>query len=244
MTSPSFYCFPDISRKEVRAPSPAGRARPAFQRLTPGPRADGARPRPFPGLKGTAPQARAEDLEQAAYCRGFSDGEKKGSEQGERDGREAARKELEPVLQSLRQMLAELECYRGRESRKLEKELVDLVLAVARTVVGQEVAAHPDAIARVLREAVERLEHAGTLTIRVNPADLERLPDLPSQVLSGLVEPGRVRFEPDAGIGVGGCFIESEAGGIDARVEQRFRVVEEALRAAGRPDAEPSGAAE
>lgn len=245
MTSPSFYCFPDISRKEGRAPNPAPRHQPVFKRVTPGPRPDGARLQPFGGISngrtGTAPPVPPEELEQAAFCRGFSDGEKKGYEQGERDGRETALKELEPVLLNLRQVVAELESFHRRESRKLEKRLVELALAVARTVVGQEVTVRPDIVTHLLQEAIGRIEHAGAITIRMNPTDWQRLSEAPSQVLTGWAEPGRVRFEPDAGISVGGCFIESEAGDVDARVEQRFRVVEEAFRAAARSDAETPG---
>jgi len=248
MASSSFYCFPDISRKEGRRASPSERVQPAFQRLALGPRTGGSRARPFGSpdhfRSETAARVRAEDVEQAAFCRGFSDGERKGYEQGERDGREAALKQIEPVLQSLRQMLSELESLRRREVRTIEKEGVELALAVARKVVGQEIAAHPEAVAHLLRDAVRRLEHAGTLTIRMNPADLERLADVPSQLLKDLAEPGRVRFEADASLSAGGCFIESEAGDVDARVEQRFRIVEEALRAEGRTDADGQGTQE
>jgi flagellar assembly protein FliH len=202
--------------------------------------------RPFGGAatgrSAAALHAHAEDLEQAAFCRGFSDGEKKGYEQGERDGRDAALKQLEPLLQSLRQILAELESFRQRESRNLEQELVELALAIARKVVGREVTVRPDTVAQLMHDAIGHLEHAGPLTIRLNPADLERLSDGSLQVLKGLTEPGRVRFEADASLSVGGCFIQSEAGDMDARIEQRLRVVEEAFQAAGRLDADGPGA--
>jgi flagellar biosynthesis/type III secretory pathway protein FliH len=50
-----------------------------------------------------------------------------------------------------------------------------------------------------------------------------------------------VRFEADDHIRAGGCLIESDRGDVDARIEQRFRVVEEAFRAqwGGEPDATP-----
>jgi flagellar assembly protein FliH len=184
----------------------------------------------------TPSRASAEDAEQAAFCRGFSDGERKGYEQGESDGREAALKQIESVLQALRLLLTELEALRRREVRHLEKEAVELALAVARKVAGQEIAARPEGVASLVRDGIRRLEHAGALMIRMNPADLERLSDVPSQLLDGLADPGRVRFEADASISAGGCFIESDAGAVDARVERRFQIVEEALRAEGRAD--------
>ena len=246
MTLSSFYCFPNISRKEGPAAAPAARSQPGFQRLAPGPRSDGSQFRPLGGIAngrlGAAPHVHAEDLEQAAFCRGFSDGEKKGYEQGERDGRDATMKQIVPVLQSLRQILAELESFRRRESQNLEKELVELALAVARKIVGREVEVRPDTVAHLLHEAIGHLAHAGTLTIRLNPADLERLSDVSSQVLNGLTDPGRVRFETDASLSVGDCFIESEAGEMDVRLDQRLRVVEEAFQAARRLEADDPGA--
>jgi len=248
MTVPSFYCFPDISRKEGRGAIPAERAQPVFQRLAPGSPAGAScspSPRRIEGAwSGKTPRASVEDVEQAAYCRGFSDGEKAGYEQGERAGGEAAQKQLEPVLKSLRQLFAELESLRRRETRDFERDLVELALAVARKVVGQEVAVRPEAVAHLIRDALGRLEHAGALTIRMNPDDLERLADVQPQLVKGLSDPERVRFKADASLSAGGCFIESEAGDIDARVEQRFHLVEEALQAEGRMRAdsqEPCG---
>jgi flagellar assembly protein FliH len=182
------------------------------------------------GRPGTLRHVPLEEVEQAAYCRGFADGERNGYEQGERAGNEAARKELASLLQGLKHLLQELEGLRRREARGFEKELVELALAVARKVVGREVAAQPEGVAHLLRDALGRIEHAGPLTIRMNPSDLELLAGEQAQVLEGLADPGRVRFEADASLSAGGCVIESDAGDIDARVEQRFHIVEEALR--------------
>ena len=245
MASSPFYCFPDISRRESRGASLPERVPPAIQRLALGHRSAGPRSQRLASLDPlraeTPARTSVEDAEQAAFCRGFSDGERKGYAQGESDGRAAALKQTEPVLQALRQLLTELEALRRREARHLEKEAVELALAVARKVVGQEIAARPEDVASLVRDGIRRLEHAGVLTIRMNPADLERMSDVPSQLLDGLADPGRVRFEADASISAGGCFIESEAGAVDARVERRFQVVQEALRAEARADAGDEG---
>jgi flagellar assembly protein FliH len=246
MTAPSFYCFPELARKEAPGAPALERARPAFQRLAPGAPAGGACLRSSSGggplaRPGKLRRAHDEDLEQAAYCRGYADGEKNGYEQGELAGSEAARKQLEPVLQSLQHGLAELESLRRREARAFEKELVELALGAARKIVGQEVAARPEVVAELLRDALQRIEHPGPLTIRMNPGDLERLADGHVQMLNGLGDSGRMRFEPDDSLSPGGCVIESEAGNIDARVEQRFCIVEDALMESGRLDAEVRG---
>jgi flagellar assembly protein FliH len=171
------------------------------------------------------------DLEQEAYCRGFSDGEKNGFAQGERAAADAAKSRLEPLLEGLRHVLAELESLQRRACHDLENELVHLALGVARKIVGREVQVNAETVAGIVRDALSRVEHAEQITIRMNPADLECLVELKPRILDGLADAGRARFEADASISSGGCRIESDSGDIDARTEQRFKIVEDAFRA-------------
>lgn len=227
-TDPPGYCFPDISangaeRCSARIASPSH-----FRRMPPGAcDADGRR-----GKYRTArssEQARV-DLEQEAYCRGFSDGEKSGFAQGERAATDAARGRLDLLLESLRHLLAELEGLQRSACRDLEKELVHLAIGVARKIVGREVQANAETVAGIVREALSRVEHAERITIRMNPGDLDGLAELKPGILDSLADPGRVHFEADGSISSGGCRIESDSGDIDARLEQRFKVVEDAFR--------------
>ena len=55
--------------------------------------------------------------------------------------------------------------------------------------------------------------------------------------LSGVCENGSGL----ASITSGGCRVESDSGDIDARLEQRFKVVEEAFQAEWNKDAAPQG---
>jgi flagellar assembly protein FliH len=171
------------------------------------------------------------DVEQDAYCRGFSDGEKSGFDRGERAGQEAAAERLEGLLNSLAQQLSELAHLQCRACRDLEKEMVRLALDVARKVVGREVQIDVETVAGVVREAVNRVEHAENITIRMNPADLQRLAERRPRLAAELAEAGRVRFEADASVSCGGCRVESDSGDIDARLEQRFKIVEAAFEA-------------
>jgi flagellar biosynthesis/type III secretory pathway protein FliH len=235
----SGYCFPKIAgtaaeRCEGREASP-----PAFRRLSPGAPAAACRLSKPRGAR-SQEQARV-DLEQDAYCRGFSDGEKSGFEQGERAGLEAAAGRMEGLLKSLEQMLSDLENLQRRACHDLEKEMVRLALEVARKVVGREVQTDVETVAGIVRDAVNRVEHAEHITIRMNPEDMQRLVELNPRRLDALAEAGRTRFEADASITSGGCRVESDSGDIDARLEQRFKIVEEAFQAEWNKDAAPQG---
>lgn len=181
------------------------------------------------------------DLEQDAYCRGFSDGEKSGFEQGERAGLDAAAGRLDGLVKGLEQLLSDLEHLHRRACHDLENEMVRLALEVARKVVGREVRTDVETVAGIVRDAVNRVEHAEQITIRMNPADMQRLAELKPRLLDELAEAGRTRFEADASIASGGCRVESDSGDIDARLEQRFKVVEEAFQAEWNKDAAPQG---
>jgi flagellar assembly protein FliH len=197
--------------------------------MAPGVTAAGLRPGKPGGAR--SPWSARVDVEQDAYCRGFSDGEKSGFDRGERAGQEAAAERLDGLLKSLAQQLSDLAHLQRRACRDLENEMVRLALDVARKVVGREVQIDVETVAGIVREAVNRVEHAENITIRMNPADLQRLAEQRPRLAGELAEAGRVRFEADASISCGGCRVESDSGDIDARLEQRFKIVEAAFDA-------------
>jgi flagellar assembly protein FliH len=182
------------------------------------------------GRLGKGKPATLEEIEQNAYCRGFADGEAKGLEQGMRAGTEAAENQLSPLLDSLRQAIAEMNALRRRTCTSLEAELVQLALGVARKIVGREVDTNPDRIAYIIRLALSRVENATHITIRLNPSDLKRLDAIRPQLLAGLTKATRADFQADASLSPGDCWIESDLGDVDARVETQLQVVADAFR--------------
>jgi flagellar assembly protein FliH len=217
------YCFPDISGE----PECARDETPVFRRVAPGAETGRASAR-----GGRRREQTRVDLEQEFYCKGLADGERSGLEQGERTGTENALRQIDTLLESLRRTAAEMERMHAEAARTHEWELVQLALAVAGKIVEREVRMDPDAVAAIVQSALGRIEHAESITIRMNPADAERLNGVRARMLATLSGGGTgVRFEADDRIRAGGCLIESDRGDVDARIEQRFRVVEEAFRA-------------
>jgi len=216
------YLFPELSRQKSDRALAAANPKPGFRRTGLG---------SLPGACGESEIGLpVQDAEQQAYCRGFGDGERKGHELGEQAGLESAMQKLESLLTGGHKLLCELGELHRQTCRDVEADLVQLALAVARKIVGRDVSLGPDAVTRIIREALTRVEHAGRITIKLNPADLELLADIKPQLLSGLPEAGRAVFEADEGIARGGCLIETDEGEVDARIERQFQVVEEAFR--------------
>jgi len=217
------YLFPELLRKKSDRALAAANLKPGFRRTGLG---------SLPGACGDSETGLpVQDAEQKAYCRGFGDGERKGHELGEQAGLECAMQKLESLLTGGHKLIGELGDLHRQTCRDVEAELVQLALAVARKVVGREVSLGPEVVTRIIRQALGRVEHAGRITVKLNPADLELLADIKPQLLKGMPEAGRAAFEADKGIARGGCLIETDGGEIDARIERQFQVVEEAFRA-------------
>ena len=109
----------------------------------------------------------------------------------------------------------------------LEKEVVELALAIARKVVCREVKTNQDVVVCVAKEALSRVEAPGEIIIRLNPSDLQFIKQTKYQISTLLEHVDKVTFESEDSISSGGCVIETNMGEIDARIEKQLHVVEE-----------------
>lgn len=104
--------------------------------------------------------------------------------------------------------------------------LADAATALARQVVRGELAAHPQQVAMVAREALETLLlSARHVTVRVHPDDQPLVAQGAQEVLAAR----GARLLADAGVTRGGCIVESDIGIIDASIESRWRRAAAAL---------------
>jgi len=165
----------------------------------------------------------AEEIERQAYEKGFA--------KGETEGRLTAQQQAAPLHHALETTLAELDGIRDRIRRQIEREVVELALHVARKVVHHELATSKDAILCVVKDAIDQLDDPGKIAIRLNPEDLKRIQASGDRLKSVMDNLDSIQFEEDAGIDCGGCYIQTEFGEIDARIEEQIHAVEEAFRA-------------
>jgi type III secretion protein L len=112
------------------------------------------------------------------------------------------------------------------------RELVSLALALARKVLGDELAARESAVAdlaaRALGEARERRE----VVLRVNPGDAPAIRDVEGR-LAAILARAPLAVREDAAVPRGAVVVDTEAGrldgGIEAQLEHLGRALAEAL---------------
>ena len=171
-------------------------------------------------------------LNEQAYQRGFIDGREKGMLDAENQWHALSEKKIEPVLISLQEGLFQLKNIRKETYQEIEKEVVELALAIARQVICQEVALNPDIVVCVAREALAKVEDPGRVKIKMSPSDLKFIKETRSQLNEIIENIDNVTLEAEENIQIGGCIIETDLGEIDARIERQLQAVEESFRTA------------
>ena len=163
-----------------------------------------------------------EEIKIRAFQKGFTEGEKAGFEAGT--------KRVHPLMNSFGQGLEQLENLRREILQKVEKEVAQLALSIAKKIVCHEVKTTEETVVCVAREALGRVENPGKIKIKLNPADLQFIQDTKSHLSHYLHNVENIRFEAEDSIQSGGCLIETDMGDVDARIEKQFQAIEESFQ--------------
>lgn len=119
------------------------------------------------------------------------------------------------VLQSLDAELRQLE-------QNAAASVARVAIALARQVVRSELTTHPALVAQVAQEAVATVMHgARQITVKLNPDDHALVAQGCAEVLTA----SGARLLAEAGVARGGCLVDTEAGGVDARIATRWAAV-------------------
>lgn len=149
---------------------------------------------------------------------GFKQGYAEGSEQGYQDKVDSLREqvtEFNRLLEALAAPFASLD-------EKIERELVDLSIGIARQLVRREIKVDPGQIVAVVREAVGALPLASQkITLTMHPEDAELIRS--ALVLEDMSPAWKILEDPL--LTRGGCLVESGASHVDATVEHRLAAI-------------------
>ena len=178
-----------------------------------------------PGPTETPEEKKGPSIDQIkanAFQQGFTEGEKVGFEAGI--------KRVDPLINSFNQGLEQLKNIRREIHQKIEKEVAQLALSIAKKIVCHEVKTTEETVVCVAREALSRVENPGKIKVKLNPADLQFIQDTKFQLSHFLDDVESIRFEAEDSIQSGGCLIETDMGDIDARIEKQLQAIEESFQ--------------
>lgn len=129
-------------------------------------------------------------------------------------------------------LLLELAQQQNALLARTEREATQAVLLVAAELLGATLHSQPEQILQLLTPHLTRMRRARQIVLHLHPDDSAWLHDH-TQALRDLCRrhgiEGEITLQHDPKITRGGCLLESNLGGLDARIETRLELLARAL---------------
>lgn len=151
-----------------------------------------------------------------------------GYERGVADGRNAAQLDMEDMLSTMRGLIEMALVERHKIVEGAQAEIVRLATVIAERIVHQRVEADDQVVIEMTRAAIARLVNRETVTVRVNPADIETMRENRERIMS-MNDVDHLRLIEDQRVDRGGVVLETESGTIDSKISTQLREVRRLL---------------
>ena len=172
----------------------------------------------FPGKTSVADQAHG--LAREAQAREL--GKQEGLTEARKNFAEQLERERETIAAALTQFTRERAAY----YEKVEAEVVQLALSIARKILYREAQIDPLLLAGIVRVALEKIEGATGVTLRVHPQNAAGW----KQFLSAHMAPAALpAIVEDAALAADRCIIETSMGATELGVEVQLKEIERGL---------------
>jgi type III secretion protein L len=113
--------------------------------------------------------------------------------------------------------------------KTIEKKVLSIALSAVKKIVGQELKLNPDVILDIVKQAMRPVLEHKKIKIYVNKLDLEILEKEKQNIKDLLDNSQSLSISERDDIERGGCIIETEAGIINAKLENQYRALEAAF---------------
>lgn len=196
------------------------------------------RSEPSPAIPEHEPLYTIEQVQQevqAAYDRGFS------------EGQEVASAVLETELRSLTErvrnldaMMLELQRQYAEAIAQIDRTALDLAVTIARAILGYEAQRSIECVLVQARAALAQYHGKDAVTIRLHPTSLEALKDAGNSLVTNSSSPA-ITLVPDPTVEPGGCILETALGTFDAQLRTQLEnarrmLAEQLLQPSPSPD--------
>jgi flagellar assembly protein FliH len=181
---------------------------------------DGDKEETEDGLLGM--QENISSIEQEAYEKSFA--------QGEKDGYELGEKKAIKVLENIENLFNEMVSLKHDVLRQYEKEIIDLIFAVAEKIVNHEVRSSESVIKNAIFEALELAVEKSKVVFNVNPDDYDYVEKLRPELFNQNKGLKSIVVTSDPGVSRGGCYLETPYGNIDATIESKLEKIYQCLQ--------------
>jgi flagellar assembly protein FliH len=164
--------------------------------------------------------SRADQLVEATKAQAHAD--------GYAEGAAAADREMSDMMATMRNLVDMARVERHKLMEDAEPELVRLAIGIAERVLHQQIALDRGVVIEMAKVAIARLVEKESVTVRVNPGDLERMREHRDEFLSG-GDIKNFRIIEDQRVDRGGVVVETDGGTIDAKISTQLNEAKRVL---------------
>ena len=161
-------------------------------------------------------------IEEEAYEEGFV--------QGEKDGFELGEKKALKVIENIENLFNEITDLKNDILKQYEKEILELIFAVAEKVVHHEVKLDDTVVKSAIFAALELAVEKSKVVFNVNPDDYDYVEKLRPELFNQNKELKSIVVSSNPSVTRGGCFLETPYGNIDATIESMLEKISQCLR--------------
>lgn len=133
-------------------------------------------------------------------------------------------------LRQFNKQLAQLEKEISKQKEELQKNIISLATAAVKKIIGKELKTHPEVIVDLVATSLKPVRQHKRVTIYINKDDLATLENHRPQIKALFEHIEHLSIQARDDINQGDCIIETEAGIINAKLENQLIALEEAFR--------------
>ncbi|MCB1156281.1 MAG: flagellar assembly protein FliH [Leptospiraceae bacterium] len=167
-------------------------------------------------------EMKVNEIEHEAYQKGYDAGREVGFKKGQ--------SEVRRLIDRLGTIVGKAIDIREDIIQASEKQMVEMILIIARKVIKDEIIERKEIVLNNIREALKRIKDRDRVDIRVNFSDLEITTAHKDELIKLMESLRKVNIYEDSRVDRGGVIIETDVGAIDARISTQLKEIEEAIR--------------
>jgi len=155
--------------------------------------------------------------------------EENGYQRGYEAGLQSGLAEAKKVIKSFDRAINDAVTQRELLFSEAREKVLELVIKISKKVTFDAVEADPEVTLKMINGVIDSLVDRSSLKIKVHPQHLPVLEQNIDKFLKESTSIKNITIEADPRVIVGGCFIETPTGDIDARLNSQFEVIKDVL---------------
>lgn len=154
---------------------------------------------------------------------------KKGNAEGYASGQAKGLNQAEAIIQQAAELKLKLDERSKSIYKEAEIEIMEMVLDIARKVIGEELTQNPDILVSLIKKALDKCAFKEKLSIRVSEHDYDYVNENKDRIVILTEGINDLEILCDKALKMGSCIVETQAGEINSGITVQLNEIEKAF---------------